>query len=64
MTEQRTTDVSDVAGSSLSFCVVKLMSCGSGRVIADSFTRDPSSETFGDSHELLIVGGVGGYSFL
>lgn len=62
MTEQRTTGSSDVGGSSDVFCVVKLMSCGSGRMSAGSFTMGPSSLVFGDSQELLIVGGVGGYS--
>lgn len=63
MTEHRTTDGSGVVGSSDFFCVVvKLMSCGSGRMLAGSFTTIPSSLVFGESHELVMVGGVGGYS--
>lgn len=60
ITEQRTT-VSGVADSSDFFCVDKLMSCGSGRMVG-SLTTTPSSLVFGESHELEIVGGVGGYS--
>lgn len=63
ITEHLTTAGSG-AGSSDFFCVVKLMSCGSGRMLEGSLTTMPSSTVFGDSHELVIVGGVGGYSFL
>lgn len=64
ITEQRTTAGSGVSSSSDFFCVVvKLMSCGSGRMLAGSRTTIASSTVvFGDSHELVIVGGVGGYS--
>lgn len=66
MTEIRTTDASGVGsslGSSNFFCVVKLMSCGSGRMLVGSLTMIASSLGFGDgSLELEMVGGVGGYS--
>lgn len=62
MTEMRTTDASGV-GSSDFFCVVKLMSGGSGRMLVGSLTMIASSFGFGDgSLELEMVGGVGGYS--
>lgn len=63
MTEIRTTEDSG-AGSSDFFCVDKLMSCGSGRMLAGSLTMIASSlGGFGvGSLELEIVGGVGGYS--
>jgi hypothetical protein len=64
MTEQRTTARSDVGGcSSDLFCVERLMSWGSGRMLIGSLTMMPSSLVFGDSHELVMTGGVGGYSF-
>lgn len=64
MTEQRTTAGSGVGGcSSDFFCVVKLMSSGSGRMLVGSLTMMPSSLVFGGSHELVMTGGVGGYSF-
>lgn len=62
ITEHRTTAGSGV-GSSHFFCVVKFISCGSGMMLVGSLTTMPSSTVFGDSHELDIVGGVGGYSF-
>lgn len=63
ITEQRTTAFSGVGDSSDFFCVDKLMSCGSGRMLVGSLTTTPeSSLVFGESHELVMVGGVGGYS--
>lgn len=62
ITEQRTTAGSGVSASSAVFCV-KLMSCGSVGMIDGSRTTIASSiDAFGDSHELVMVGGVGGYS--
>lgn len=61
ITEQRTTG-SGAADSSDFFCVDKLMSCGSGRMLVGSLTKMPSSLVFGESHELEMIGGVGGYS--
>lgn len=64
ITEQRTTG-SGVEALSGCFCVDKLMSCCSGRMLVGSLRMiSPleSSLVFGESQELVMVGGVGGYS--
>lgn len=63
ITEQRMTG-SGVDSSSGCFCVDKLMSCCSGRMLVGSLRMisAESSLVFGESQELVMVGGVGGYS--